>query len=144
MHRQYALSVRKDTSAIQSHQGAKVKLDYQDNSRVDSCDETCLLTQQIPYMSLFASRFRCHLYLGTLSQITFRFYLDLDITFDFWDCYIFCDLRLSPQHSGSVLFLGYHEVGWQFFLLLPLRSISSMSWLEFLVLHFLSFYLYVQ
>ena len=72
MHRQYALSVRKDTSAAQSNQDFKVKLDCQGNSSIDSCDETFTLTQQVSYVSMFSFGYRCQFILEPLSQITFR------------------------------------------------------------------------
>ena len=61
------------------HQGVRVLRDCQGNSSIDSCKETCPLTQQIPYVSLCASVSRCQFYLITFELDCFQGFLDLEI-----------------------------------------------------------------
>ena len=122
MHHQYPLSVREDTSAAQSHQGARVKLDCRGNSSIDSCDDTCPFTQQIPYVSLFSSGSICRFILEPLSQITFRvsWTQRLLVILGSISCLGFETIFLV---RWEWVFLGYHDVGWQCFLLLPFRFV---------------------
>ena len=84
-------------------------------------------------MSFCASGYRCQFILEPLSQITFRVSWTQILLLIFG---LISRLGLETISLGwwEWAFLGYHVVRWQYFLLLPLRSIHRHRGQNFLVL----------